>query len=84
MTVTHIGLLVLGVPLLLIGGLILKRWRPVLWMYVVVLAVGLGYLSYTGAVDDIGREAMAYIPTSAPAPAPAPAAAPAPAPAPTP
>jgi hypothetical protein len=53
-------------------------------MYVAALVVGLGYLSYTGAVEDVGREAMAYIPTSAPATAPAAAPTPAEAPAPTP
>ncbi len=80
MNETHIGLLVLGVPALLIGGLILKRWRPVLWMYIAALAVGLWYLTGTGAVQDVGKQAMGYIPTSAPAGAPAatPAAAPAP------
>jgi hypothetical protein len=75
---TIIGLLVIGVPLLLVGGTILKRWRPVLWMYVLALIVGLGYLTTTGTVDEIGGKAQAYIPTSAPAvaPAAAPAAAP--------
>ena len=73
MTATHIGLLVLGLPALLIGGLLLQRWRPVLWMYIIALVIGLGYLTTTGAVEDIGTKAMAYIPTSAPAPAPAPA-----------
>jgi hypothetical protein len=80
MNETHIGLLVLGVPALLIGGLILKRWKPVLWMYIAALAVGLWYLTGTGAVQDVGKEAMGYIPTSASALAPAatPAAAPKP------
>ena len=70
MNETHIGLLVLGVPALLIGGMLLKRWRPVLLMYIVALVVGLWYLTGTGAVTDIGTQAMQYIPTSAPAPAP--------------
>jgi 2-oxoglutarate dehydrogenase E2 component (dihydrolipoamide succinyltransferase) len=76
MNETHIGLLVLGVPALLIGGLILKRWRPVLWMYIAALGVGLWYLTGTGAVQDVGKQAMGYIPTSAPAGAPAAAPAP--------
>jgi hypothetical protein len=82
MNETHIGLLVLGIPALLIGGLILKRWRPVLWMYIAALGVGLWYLTGTGAVQDVGKKAMGYIPTSAPAGAPAaiPAVAPAAAP----
>ncbi len=74
MTATHIGLLVLGIPGLLIGGLLLQRWRLVLWMYIAALVVGLGYLTTTGAVEDIGNQAMQYIPTSAPAPAAAPEA----------
>jgi hypothetical protein len=80
MNETHIGLLVLGVPALLIGGLILKRWRPVLWMYIAALGVGLWYLTGTGAVQDVGKQAMGYIPTSSSGLAPAPAAAPQPAP----
>lgn len=79
MNETHIGLLVLGVPALLIGGLILKRWKPVLWMYIAALGVGLWYLTGTGAVQDVGKEAMGYIPTSASGLAPAPAVAPKPA-----
>lgn len=96
MTETHIGLIVLGVPALLIGGIILGRWRPVLWFYVAALIVGLGYLTTTGAVDDVGKsvieaiaaepedEAPAAAPEPAPsvAPEPAPEAAPEPAPAP--
>ena len=77
MNETHIGLLVIGVPALLIGGMLLKGWRPVLWIYIIALIVGLGYLTMTGTVvNDIGKKAMAYIPKSAPAPAAAPEPAP--------
>lgn len=97
MTETHIGLLVIGVPALLIGGILLGRYRPVLWMYVAALIIGLGYLTTTGTVDEVGKQAIGYIgtppaetpaaapePAAAPAPEPAPSAAPEPAPEPTP
>lgn len=97
MTETHIGLLVIGVPALLIGGILLGRYRPVLWMYVAALIIGLGYLTTTGTVDEVGKQAIGYIgtppaetpaaapePAAAPAPEPAPSAAPEPAPAPAP
>jgi len=79
-TETHIGLLVTAVPALLIGGILLGRYRAVLWFYIAALVVGLGYLTTTGAIDDIGKQAMTYIPTSAAAPEAAPEAAPAAAP----
>lgn len=93
MNETIIGLLVMGVPALLIGGILLGRYRPVFWMFFVALGVGLGYLTTTGTVDDVGKQAIDYVgtppaatPAAAPeaAPAPAPEAAPAPAPEPTP
>lgn len=87
---TIFGLLVIGVPALLIGGILLGRYRPVFWMYFLALLVGLGYLTTTGTVDDIGKQAIGYVGTPPPAvtpaaaPEPAPAPAPEPAPAPTP
>jgi len=94
-TETHIGLLVIGIPALLIGGILLGRYRPVFWMFVAALAVGLGYLTTTGTVDEVGKQAIGYVgtpppaatPAAAPEPAaaePTPAAAPEPAPAPAP
>lgn len=87
MTETHIGLLVIGIPALLIGGILLGRYKPVLWMYVAALIVGLGYLTTTGTVDDVGKTAIEYIgtkPAEAPAAAPEPTASPEPTPAPEP
>lgn len=95
MNETIIGILVIGVPALLIGGILLGRYRPVFWMFFAALIIGLGYLTTTGTVDDIGKQAIGYVgtppppavtPAAAPAaePAPAPAAAPEPAPAPEP
>jgi hypothetical protein len=80
MTSTHIGLLVMGIPALLIGGIVLGRWRPVLWMYVGAMVIGLGYLTTTGTVDEVGEKAMSYIPMTQSTPAAAPEAAPAAAP----
>lgn len=81
MTETQIGLLVIGVPTLLIGAILLGRYRPVFWMFVAALIIGLGYLTTTGAVEDVGKAAVTYIgvlPEETPAavPAPVPATAP--------
>jgi outer membrane biosynthesis protein TonB len=95
---TVIGILAMGVPALLVGGILLGRYRPVFWMFFAALVVGIGYLTTTGTVDDVGKEVIGYIgtpppavvpaaapePAPAPAPEPTPAVAPAPAPEPTP
>lgn len=52
------GLVTLGAPLFLLGLLFLRRNLPVFAFYLVALAVGLGYLTTTGAVDDIGGLAL--------------------------
>jgi hypothetical protein len=80
---TILGFVALAVPAILIGGIVLGRSKPILWMYLVAIAVGLGYLYTTGTVDDVGKKAITYIGTP-PVPAPAPAAAPEPAAAPAP
>lgn len=82
MNETVIGILAIGVPALLIGGILLARHRAVFWMFFAALVVGLGYLTSTGTVDDVGKQAIGYIGT--PPPEATPAAAPAPAPEPTP
>lgn len=84
---TILGLLVIGVPALLIGGILLGRYRPVFWMFFAALIIGLGYLTTTGTVDEVGKQAVGYIgtpPAETPAAAPEPAAAPAPEPTPAP
>jgi outer membrane biosynthesis protein TonB len=81
---TVIGILAIAVPALLIGGILLGRYRPVFWMYFAALVIGIGYLYTTGTVDDVGKQAIGYVgtpPAATPAAAPEPAAAPAPAPA---
>lgn len=83
MTDTHLGLIVTAVPALLIGLILLSRYRPVLWMYIGAVAIGLGYLTVQGTIDDIGRETRGYLPAEsagepAAVPAPTPAVAPEP------
>jgi hypothetical protein len=79
MTTSIAGLIALGVPLLLIGLLFLRRNKPLLGFYVVALLIGLGYLTSTGAVDEIGAMALdkfgQVTAEKDPGPAPAPAAA---------
>lgn len=77
MTPTVAGLLTLGLPLLLLGLAVLRN-RMVLLFYVVLLAVGLGYLTTTGTTDDIGAMALEKVgmftaeKAADPAPAPVP------------
>lgn len=85
MTDTHLGLIVTAVPALIIGLVMLGRYKPVLWMYIGAMAIGLGYLTVQGTMADIGRETRSYLPTEKAAePAPEPEAAPATAPVPDP
>ncbi|AHB48114.1 hypothetical protein W911_06515 [Hyphomicrobium nitrativorans NL23] len=95
MTDTHLGLIVTAVPALIIGLILLSRYKPVLWMYIGAVAIGLGYLTVQGTMERVGEETRAYLPAEkaaeplvapapAPAVAPAPGAAPEPAPAPAP
>jgi hypothetical protein len=62
MSAVVIGWIVLALPALLIGGLILIRWRVAQWVFVVALIAGLAYLTRTGTVSDIGVRASAYLP----------------------
>ena len=61
MTPTIAGVLALAIPLLLLGLLFLRRNGLVFLFYVVLSAVGIGYLFTTGAVDDIGTQALALL-----------------------
>lgn len=87
MTDTHLGLIVTAVPALIIGLILLSRYKPVLWMYIGAVAIGLGYLTVQGAIEDIGKETRTYLPAEKAAeplvaPEPAPAVAPEPGPTP--
>ena len=79
------GLLTLGVPLLL-AGLAFRRVRAIMLFYFAMVVVGLGYLTFTGAISDIGHFALDTIGMRSPeAPVPdVPPATPMPAPAPAP
>jgi|LNFM01.1.fsa_nt_gb hypothetical protein len=61
MTPTIAGVLALALPLLLLGLLILRRNGAVFLFYVVLCAVGIGYLVTTGAADDIGAQVLDLI-----------------------
>lgn len=82
-----VGVLALGVPLMALGYFMLRRNRGVFRMYLAMILIGLGYLTATGALSDIGRTLMGsegeVMPAESPAPAPA-AETPSPAPAATP
>ncbi len=56
MNPTIFGILVLAIPLLILGLLVFwKNYRTVFWVYVGAIAVILGYLATTGALNDIGK-----------------------------
>jgi hypothetical protein len=57
-----IGLVSAAVPLLIIGFLALRRLPAVFAFFIAVVAVGLGYLTTTGTVQDIGGKVRAHIP----------------------
>lgn len=75
MTPTIAGLVALAAPLLLAGLLFLRGRGAVFLFYLALSAVGLGYLTTTGAVDDIGgvvlEKAGLLAAEKAPEPAPA-------------
>lgn len=70
MTPQIAGWLALGLPMLLFGLVFLRRQRGVFLMYVAACLLGLGYLTSTGAVSDIGAQVLGMAP-SATAPTPA-------------
>ncbi len=82
-----VGLLATGIPLFAVGYLMLRRNAGVFRMFMAMLLIGLGYLTATGAMNDIGSKVLgtghemateavpaAAPPPATPAPAPAPAA----------
>lgn len=72
MTSQTAGWIALGVPMLLFGLVFLRRQGGVFWMYIAACLLGIGYLTTTGAVSDIGTKALdLYYSISGPAPAPA-------------
>ena len=49
-----VGLLATFIPLFAVGYLMLNKKPPIFRMFVAMLLVGLGYLTATGAIEDIG------------------------------
>ncbi|MGE3642619.1 MAG: hypothetical protein AB7F96_02075 [Beijerinckiaceae bacterium] len=50
-----LGLFAVAIPLLAIAALVFwRRQRPVFWFACALVAVGLGYLAFSGAAADIG------------------------------
>lgn len=50
------GALILGLPLLILMTILLRRQpRAVRWFAFALIVVGVGYLMSTGATDDIAR-----------------------------
>lgn len=76
MTPLVAGWLAIGVPLLVLGFYFLNRQRPVMYMFFGACLLGMGYLTATGAVTDIGAKLLgnakgvATSPTSPAAPGP--------------
>ncbi len=48
------GLLATFIPLFAVGYLMLNKKPPIFRMFVAMLLVGVGYLTATGAIEDIG------------------------------
>lgn len=72
MTSQTAGWLALGIPMLLFGLVFLRRQGGVFWMYIAACLLGIGYLTTTGAVSDIGTKALnLYHSVGAPKTAPA-------------
>lgn len=67
------GLVALGLPLFAVGFFMLRRNASVFRMYIAMLLIALGYLSLTGAINDIGARVLGYTSEIAPQPATAPA-----------
>jgi hypothetical protein len=59
---TVLGIIAAAVPLLIIGFFALRRLPAVFAFFVVLVAVGLGYLQTTGAMSDFGHTVRASLP----------------------
>jgi hypothetical protein len=63
------GLLATFIPLFTVGYLMLNKKPPIFRMFVAMLLVGLGYLTATGAIEDIGKQLIGRSPAAVEAPA---------------
>lgn len=68
------GAVAIGIPGYIAMWVLLRKQARAIFLFgVVLLAVGVGYLSATGATADIGKRILGLISASAPVSAPAPA-----------
>jgi hypothetical protein len=75
-----VGLITTFVPLFAGGYLMLRKQESIFRFFIAMLLIGMGYLTATGAINDIGRTVlgkMNYDHAAPTVPAAAPAAAPA-------
>jgi hypothetical protein len=53
------GAAIVGIPLILVAWVLLRRQaRAIFYFAVALILVGLGYLAATGATDDIARRVL--------------------------
>ena len=62
MSATAVGLFAIGLPALLIGGLLLMWWPMVQRGFVLALTAGLVYLGISGIAADVGTRVSVYLP----------------------
>jgi hypothetical protein len=67
---TVLGALIVAIPAVIVAYLALwRRYRPVFWFALALATVGLGYLDFAGALDDIADFVLGYgLPAQAPSP----------------
>ncbi|MCB1521497.1 MAG: hypothetical protein KDJ37_13095 [Hyphomicrobiaceae bacterium] len=71
MTPKILGIVILGLPLLLVAWAALwRRHRPVFYFALALIVVALGYLAATGATDDIAQAVLGATSNSVSAPQP--------------
>lgn len=71
-----VGLIVTFVPLFAFGYLMLRKQASIFRFFIAMLLVGLGYLTATGAINDIGAQALRHTPAVLQEPATIPVTAP--------
>ena len=63
MGATAVGLFAVGIPALIIGGLLFMWWPLVQRGYLLALAAGLVYLGMSGIAADVGNRVSVYLPS---------------------
>ena len=59
---TTLGIIAAAVPLIVIGFFALRRMPWIFAFFVALVAVGIGYLDTTGAVEDFGHKVRVALP----------------------